>query len=264
MSKRTVDDLLCTWASRHAPPEAEARGLAARVCDALPPRHVPAPDDGAEGRARGRLHIRLAWAAVAATLLVVAAALFLMHGIPSKRPAGQEAAWLSSISKADVERSTRLFRELETLFAGDLRSAVESRADVRLSIAPLAGGPSSDAVPLLARLTVAFRKRGDAAWRKPLEADILCRTEEIVETVPDPRQGNRVVFWACSLPDGKVAVDTRLRLFTPVAASADLTAVLTPGKPKQLLALETDEGECRVLLIVVPLSGRRGSSCSDT
>jgi len=270
MSRKTVDDLLRGWAARHAPSEAQGRDLAARIGDGLSQGQTLTPKEDATGRRPWRVPARLAWAVGGAAALLVAAAAFLL--IRSGRPGSPEPTQLGRVSEAEMEGSRRLFRELDTLFGGELRAVVESEAGVHLNLAPAAGGPASDAVPLLVRVTVAVRKPGEAEWQKAFEADILTRTEELVEAVPDPGRGNRIVLWACSLPDGKMAVEASLRLAdldgcrpsTPLVASADVTAVLTPGKPKQILAVKTAEGEYRVFLIAVPLPGRRSAPCSST
>ncbi len=269
MSKTPLDALLRDWAARHAPDEGEARGLASRITEELARRSSlpPVQKNGVRHPGRGRPGSQSpAWrtwavAAAAAGLLVAAAALALLW---AGRAGGPDAARLAGISSAELAGDARLFGELERLFDGDLRSAVESGTTVRLDVAPVAGGPASDAVPLLVRVAVACRRTGEAAWEESVQVDVLTRTEELVDAVPDAPGGNRILLWAYRLPDGNVAVDASIRLRTPVSARADLTMVLTPGKARQVLARRTRQGECRVLLNAAPLPGLKGSPCSNT
>lgn len=277
MRKTPLDALLRDWAARHAADEGEARGLASRVTEELARRRVTPPGPGGglapsplgekvpvpvfeenggrlpgRGRPGSQSPARRAWAVAAAACLVLAAAALAV--LRTGRNGGPDAAQLAGISTEELAGDARLFGELERLFDGDLRSAVESGTTVRLDIAPVAGGPAIDAVPLLLRVAVACRRAGEATWEEPVQTDVLTRTEELVDVVPDTQGGNRILLWAYRLPDGHVAVDASIRLTTPVAASADVTTILTPGKARQVLALKTREGECRVLLNAAPLA----------
>jgi hypothetical protein len=86
----------------------------------------------------------------------------------------------------------------------------------------------------------------------------------LVEAVPDPKLDNRLLLWAYVVSDGKVAIDSSIRLTTPIRASVDVTNVLTPGKPANVFSLKTEDAEYRIFQVVTPLPKHEGVSCTET
>jgi len=217
--------------------------------------------------------------AALAALLLVAAAL-LVNYLPGRKDDGpptgdgnlvvapvlpgldDEAVLAAAkVAPPEIEAGARLFREMERVFAGDLRWIADSDSKVRLGVRQVSGGQVAGAKPLLIRVFVVHRRRGETSWRKILENDVLTRTQELVEAVPDPKLGNRLALWAHVLPDGKVAVDSSIRLTSPIHASVNVTNVLTPGEPRRVFSLQTEDGEYRIFQVVAPLQPLGDASC---
>ena len=55
------------------------------------------------------------------------------------------------------------------------------------------------ATPLLIRVLVVQRNSGEASWHELMKADVLTRSQELVEVVPDPKLDNRLLVWAYML-----------------------------------------------------------------
>jgi hypothetical protein len=92
-----------------------------------------------------------------------------------------------------------------------------------------------------------------------MKVDLLTRSQELVEAVPDPKLTSRMFLWACFLPDGNVALDSSIRLAAPIRVSVDVTNVLAPGEPAKVFSLETEDAEYRIFQVAVPLPGREGA-----
>jgi len=218
----------------------------------MPSRALDAP---VEAPARRR-HARLAWGA--AVLLVG-----IGIGLHTRRPreAGEATAAMPALSASDIAERSHLFREVESLFANDLRWMVTSGAKVRLGIAPGPAGDLDSSAPILVRLIVQHRESGDSPWATVRQTDILSRSEEVVEAgARDADDG--LLLWAFPLPDGLVSVDAQIRLAAPAPLRADVTAILRPGTPTQVLFLTTEDGEYRIIEAAAPLRVEEVKPCS--
>ena len=263
MTQKTLDKLLEAWATRHAIGEAHRRELADRIAEELPRHRLAALDESVARRARPPLGTRLAYAALGgAAALAIALGVALLSPPRPADSGDAVASELASIPHSELEARARLFCEVERLFADELRWVADTDEAVRVDVRPAVGGPAPDAVPLLIRVVVVERKPG-GTWRKLLRADILTRSEELVQAAPDPTGDHRLVLWAYPLPDGNIAVDTSLRLNSLVRAGVDATNVVAPGEPIELLSLKVPEAEYRVFQVVKALPRHtEGASCS--
>jgi len=262
MTQDHLDKLLEQWAAQHATDEDHARVLATRIVDELSRdgstnRNVRAVQAVRTVPRRKYLYPALA-ASVA--LVIFAGALLVPFG-PTRKgqgpltmsPGDDTAALAAAVAPSDIEAGERLFREMADLFSDELRWIVESDSKVRLGIHQVSGGRIAGAAPLLIRVLVLQRGRGEASWRTLLETDVLTRSQELVEAVPDPAVDNRLALWTHVLPDGKVAVDSNIRLTSPIRACVDATNILSPGKPARVFSLQTDDAEYHIFQVVIPL-----------
>jgi hypothetical protein len=247
-----LDSLVRAWAARRTPSEEHARELADRIHGELPRGRLLALGDGPPTPPALRLKLRYAALGAVGALLAAGCVLLLIGQrlLPARDAA---ACRIPEFTKSEIAAKSQLFREIESLFADQLRWVEDSAAGVRLGIAPAPGGAVADPRPILIRVVVVCRSAGERSWRKLLATDVLAHCEEVVETPPDAKLANRLSVWAYPLQDGLLAVDSRIRLVTPLCASANVSAILTPGKPTQVLSVQTDEAEYRVFQMAVPL-----------
>jgi hypothetical protein len=161
---------------------------------------------------------------------------------------------IALFSASEIRNSDELFRRMEEVFPGDLRWIAETNGEVSLGLGQVSRAGPSGAAPLLVRTVVLERKRGEASWHRVFTADVLSRSEDLVEVSPGPKLAGRLLVWAYRLPDGNVAVDASLRWTDPLGLNVDLTNVLAPGRAAQVLATRTDDAEFRVLQAASPLS----------
>lgn len=257
MTRDHLDKLLEQWAAQHATDEGHARVLAERIVDELsrdgsPNLNVTAARPGRTVPPRKYLYPALA-ASVA--LMIFAGALFVRYGgrPPTVLPGDDTAARAAIVPPSDIEAGGRLFREMGDLFSDELRWVAESDSKVRLGIHQVSGGRIAGAAPLLIRVLVLQRGRGETSWRTLLATDVLTRSQELVEVAADPTADNRLALWTHVLPDGKVAVDSNIRLTSPIRACVNATNILSPGKPARLFSLQTEDAEYHIFQVVIPL-----------
>jgi hypothetical protein len=186
--------------------------------------------------------------------LLVAVGLFLTSRWWREPVVPDSTAEIALLSASEIQRSGELFRRMEEVFPGDLRWIAEANGEVSLGLDHGSGAAVSRAAPLLVRTVVLERKRGESAWNTVFTADVLSRSEELVEVSPGQKPAGRLLVWAYRLPDGNVAVDATLRLTESPAASLDLTNVLAPGRAAQVLTTRTGDAEFRVFQAASPLS----------
>ncbi len=265
MRREDLDRLLREWAARHRVEGPEARRLADRIVDALD-RPGPTDDPGVDvPQVRMPLRAKFAWAMLgaAATLAILSVWLWAFRSGPRHEVVAVADPEVD-ISQPQIEANARLFDETTRLFGPDLRWITETAGEVQLEVQPVVGTPAPGSPVLWIRVLVVRRGVGESSWRTLLTTDVLTRSEQYVEARPDPNGENRLALWGYVLPDGNVAVDSRLRLTAPTRLSADVSNVFPSGKPVQILSLATEEGETRVFQVVTLLPGGDTVSWSDT
>ena len=215
-----------------------------------------APAPNAAGKAGPtRLRGRLVYAVCAlAAGLLVALGLTVAPRLWRGPVAPDSTAEIALFSASEIRSSDELFRRMEEVFPGDLRWIAETNGEVSLGLGQVSRTGPSEAAPLLVRTVVLERKRGESSWNRILTADVLSRSEELVEVFPGRKPAGRLLVWAYRLPDGNVAVDASLRWTDPLGLNVDLTNVLAPGRAAQVLATRTAEAEFQVLQAASPLS----------
>jgi hypothetical protein len=255
MKKDKLDSLLHDWAARHAGDPAARETLAESVCRQLASPLAPATHRPPPATRRQRLSGRVIYVACGfAAGLFVAAGLFFASPWGRGPVVPDSTAEIALLSASEIRRSGELFRRMEELFPGDLRWIAEANGEVSLGLGQVSAATGSRAAPLLVRTVVLQRKRGESSWSTVFTADVLSRSEELVEVSPGQKPAGRLLVWAYRLPDGNVAVDANLRLAESPAASVDVTNVLAPGRATQVLTTRTADAEFRVFQVASPLS----------
>ena len=263
MSPERLERLLGRWAAGHGVEAGDARRLADRIAEELgrAPRPASESPDVAAAPRPFRARVVCAVLAVGAALLIVLLPLWLFRS-PSQPGASTVAAPQIAVSQRQIEAHAQLFAEVWRLFGNDLRWVSETSGQVELGVGPVAGGAATGGPPLWIRVLVVRRQAGQSSWRTVLTTDVLTRNEEYVQTQRDPQRDHCLTLWGYVLPDGNVAVDSRIRLREPIRLSADVANVFTPGKPLQVFASTTDGGEIRVFHLVTVLPTGEDRSCS--
>lgn len=253
MNDRELDARLREWAAAQAPDRRGQEALAGRIC--------------AEARRRGLdryaepappavpVLARLRYAGLGA--LAAAAAILLVLRWPSVAPDAADPAALAGISEAQLRAGGRLFEEVGRLFPDNLRWIAQAGSDVGIGTETRAAVPATGE-PLLVRVTILSRAAGEDRWTQSWASELILRGQDWVEVVPDRRADNALALWVYPLEDGKLALDTTVRVNLPVRLSARLSAVAEPGRPLEIAALREDGTEYRVFQVVSPLRKGKG------
>jgi len=264
MSRNKLDNLLKTWAANHAPDEAHLDRLAAAVVEERSRRPAtPVCRDGTplpRMSTRGKL-IYAGLGAATALVILVAVSLFFPPRIDSGNT--MATATVPAISPSEVAARARLFSEVSQVFGENLRWMADTGTTVRLGVDSDFVARDVDATRLLIRVVVVQRDNGASQWHTLMETDVLTYDQEWIDAVPDPESDDRLSLWGDILPDGNVAVESSLRLSTPIRIHVDVTNVFTPGEPVEVFSLEHDDVQYRVFEAVTPLQPNRETPCTE-
>ncbi len=238
-----VDAAYRQWAKRSAAGEAHLRRLTARI----------AAEAGRRRRLGAGAHgprvfvVGFVAAAAAAAALVAAWIGFGGGGMnPGTGAGGGQAAW-AAISYDESEARGRLFREMQRLFPERLRWVAESADAVALGVDGGADAVDERSRPLLVRVVVVARNRGEERWRPVWRRDVLLHADQFVEVNPTAGAPDRVLLWTHVLPDGAIAVETGLRLTEPVRVELSHASAAAAGQATGSSAFEREEVEYRVV-----------------
>jgi hypothetical protein len=130
-----------------------------------------------------------------------------------------------------------------------------------LGLAPSRATSAPEDVTMRARPSATTVAGEGVSWAKALETSVLARSEELAELPQAAKMAGRFAQWGYPLPDGKIALDSSIRLSSPIRAEIDVTNILDPGKPKTVFSLRTDSGEYRVYEMTIPLAHQKEESC---
>ena len=237
-----IDAAYRQWAERSAAGEAHLRRLTARIAEEAGRRRRLG-----EGGAGPRVFVAgFVTAAAAAAALIAAWVGFGGGGGGAGAAAGGQAAW-AAISCGESESRGRLFGEMQRLFPERLRWVAESADAVALGVDGGAGAADERSRPLLVRVVVVARNRGEEGWRPVWRRDVLLHADQFVEVSPTPGAPDRVLLWTHVLPDGAIAVETDLRLTEPVRMELSHASAAAAGQAAGSSAFEREEVEYRVV-----------------
>ena len=154
-------------------------------------------------------------------------------------------------SYAQIANGEKLFSYMQELFPDNLRWISESDGKINLGLETRDNANSS--APLLIKIFIVSRERGSKVWKSEWSTDITLRDEEIVEIAPTRDNDDIITLWVYSLDDGKLAVDTSIKLDGPVRFAVQNTNIVKPGDSTELMSL-TEEGiEYKVLQTITRL-----------
>lgn len=241
MKDEKLDGMLRGWGEKAKPDAAKVQLLTGKVLSEVkrgpsqalvPPRPV------------SLIGLRFAYGALGAV-----AACFLIAVLygPLPRPvgmiSGRERVDLplvreTTISAGDVKVAAELVSQLNYLFPEKLRwiESSDGKLNIELVSTPYQERLSSDCVVI--RLVLFKREKG-GSWQNVWATETISALDGVVEVVSDRRAGNRITLWAHLLPDGLLAVDSNLKLKSPVELTTSFSKVLEPGKPARILLLKS-------------------------
>ncbi|MDA3798434.1 MAG: hypothetical protein PF692_05060 [Kiritimatiellae bacterium] len=154
-------------------------------------------------------------------------------------------------SYGQIVNSGKLFSCMQELFPDNLRWITESAGKINLGLETHNNVSSS--APLLIRISIVSRERGSKVWKPEWSSDITLRGEELIEIAPTRDDADIITLWVYSLNDGKLAVDTSIKLDTPVRFAVENTNIIKPGESTVLLSLTEEDVEYKVLQTITRL-----------
>lgn len=249
-SGTSLDALLQDWAARREPDGEHRRRLETRVLHAWRSRSRPV-------RPRWRDHgHHLLWFAAGVAAALVAAAMLRCGTAPEGMPLDRLLAEEGTRFAARRPALARIFCETERLFGGKLQWVAQSGREAEIGLADVA----DDASPLVVRLTLVARQDGTRAWRRVWTADMVARTDGMLDLAPDGNPANRVALWMHRLEGGGAFIESRLMLGQPVRFSAETSEVLPFGESCKTVRLRSGDTEYLLLQTVAPTGGQPCSS----
>ena len=205
---------------------------------------------------------RLAWFSMGATVALAVALVFVRLPTPANNPAAPKIVQSS-------ESVHSLFKEVNRLFAGNLRWVAQSDGAMELGIDPDKDESARDCEPFAVHIAVVSRAVNDGPWKTIWESDILTRSEQAIDITPNRKRDDRVALWIFPVADGRFAVDSRLSLDAPFHIYSDTSDVVEDGKPTRIAMMTIGAREYRVYQTVVRLKANvgavhnRGKSTAD-
>ncbi len=158
------------------------------------------------------------------------------------------------LADADIQSSAVLASAMQALFAHEWRWVAQSGGNIEISVAaPNEVVRENSARPVMVRLIMMTRPRGDEEWRTTWETDVLMHSEDFLDFQPDPAFANHLQLWVYPLGDGKLAVDTGIEIETPIRVATQIQNLICERNPVEILALSTDAADYRVMQAVVML-----------
>lgn len=255
MKKDNLDRILKEWAATHTMDEAHAEALEDRIlADAAGRRLLFLADPSDRGRI-GLWH-RLVYAALGAAAAVLVMVLAMpKHDTRQDKPVDADGAscQLIPFSESEVAANARLFREMRAVFPQNLKWVASSDNDLRVGVEPVRDEVLTDAPATFVRVVVIGRSGSEERWRRLWGTDVLMYSEEVVEVIPDPTSGNRLLLWAYPVSEELVAVDSEVVLAEPIRVAVSTSQILQHGKPAQIASLSTADAEYRVLQMATVL-----------
>ena len=243
-----IDKMLHAWAGRQAPAPARVRALEQRIVSA----HRAGrgyKGDGADAHHFDVRHRNLLYfvAGIAATLLVLAVVRVGQGDRSDLAPLLREEGGLFAGHRLAL---SRVFCETERLFGANLQWVAQSGQSAELG---LVDDPVVKGKAMIVHLSVVARRVGEEkGWPRIWQADVVARTDGVVELTPDGIPGNHVALWLHRLDDGNAFVESRLELSRPLKMEAETSEVLKFGAARDVTRLRKGDTEYLLLQTVSP------------
>ena len=230
---------------------------------------VATAGQGNQGRSRFHHALRSsgtchppAWLVAAASLLVALGLGYAGFRLGSQDPPGPMApatdAAVPAFAQLDppaLRTAVALLSELEWMFDQRLQWVAETSGQVRLRIAEpgehVGGQPT-----VLVRITVVQRDAARATSQVLWTAQVVGGDQQLVRLGNGPAGATdepRLQVWAFALPDGRIMVDSELRLAGPVPLHVASGGVQDSGVPTKVYAGRQGGGEFEVYQTVALL-----------
>lgn len=208
-----LDDLLQTWSHQSQPSEEHLEQLNSKIQTLISESNV---DQKIELAPRKHSNV---WQVVSyvsiGTSLVLAIALgwiLYNHEVPKQKVIVEKQAPVFTQSELTSKRL--LVSELERVFADRFAWVIEADGQVHLGVDEESVGPriQKDSVPIVVRVDVVRRQIGQVEWEPVWSADVVSRSESVVQLSPRKANDPTLVMWTYALPDGLIQIDGELRL----------------------------------------------------
>lgn len=198
---------------------------------------------------------------VAATLLVAfAGSVFLVDDgdpiVAEPDPDTVDPHAMAGISADQLARQSQLFEELDRLFGRQLNWFAESNGAIEVGVEPepSAVSDADDSKLLSIRVTIVRRRRGQSNWDSVWSANLVSRSQRVVQFKPEADAPNLVV-WAYVLPDGEIACDTELSTNHDGGLHTSTLELQSAGDVAEMASSEVGDVEYRVFQSVTFLNG---------
>ena len=244
-----IDGLLRDWSSRMAGDSKSLAGLERKITMKMRETRYAYTETKAFS-----MWGRLAWFSLGAVTAFAIAMVFV------RLPSEGNSTHVPELARTS-ESVHRLFKEVDRLFAGNLRWIAQSDGNVELGIDPDSGKSESGEQTFAVHIAVVARNDDESTWKKVWESDILTWGEQSIDVAPDENRDNRVALWIYPVADGRFAVDSRVTLNAPVRIYSDSSDVVEDGKPTAVTVMTIGPREYRVYQTVTRLKAKKDGPC---
>jgi len=162
---------------------------------------------------------------------------------------------LPTISNLELANKRILVSELQRIFDRHFAWIVETNGEVHLGV-DQDHVQLNDAVPIVVRLAVVCRKTSQTQWKHVWSADVVSRSEQLVELSLASEGDTRLLIWAYALPDGMIAVEGEMRLPGEEAVRPTFSELKKSGDSSKVFTTTLGDTEYQVFQTVELLDGR--------
>lgn len=169
-----------------------------------------------------------------------------------------EFAWL----RADqIQNKQVLLNEMDEMFGNQLAWLAETGDRVEFGLSQShdesdEATTADEASRLAVRVVVERRNAANDDWQVAWAMDVVSRSEEFVEVVPQQADGNELRLWTYRLPSGLIAVDSELQLVGRNRLHATTSGLQKDGQPVRVFTSSDNGTEYRVYQTVAVLDGK--------
>jgi len=252
-----LNQLLRQWAEAKSKTTDELRPLEDEITDKLASIHQekqsPIPF-------KFRFPTAVKWAiAGVACLLIVSSLLLLRSDDSSELPTPTEIKQYTQCraectTPEKLDDKALLFDELELLFSDRFRWFADYNGEVRLHIDDIQGSFLQSSRPIYYRLSVLKKDSETDSWQTSWSADLLFRSEELVEVKTDLSDNDQLLLWVYPVDEHKAAFDVNI----PGALTGEpikISDIQTINQPMPIKSLRRGDDEYIIYQTVSFLGG---------